>query len=297
MSDQPTVLLITAAFLLTPDTDLNADLTLLARAITEAGHRVEIRAWDDPTVTWTDARLAVIRSPWDYPTRLTEFRDWVGRCGDLGVSLANPASMILWNLDKRYLLDLDAAGVAVVPTTYAAPGDGYALPATGEFVVKPAIGAGSRLAARYGADDHERVRAHLALLHAEGLTGMIQPYLSAIDVTGERALVFIDGEFAHAMRKGGVLSLRAGVDEERHPHPGLAPWQPSDAELDLARRALGAVPGGEPPLYARVDLVVDPDTGPVLMELELIEPNLFLLDNPGSVATMARAVARRCASR
>jgi hypothetical protein len=165
MSAQPTVFLITAMFLLgpgastgsSPDPDLdqdaqrnanhhadpnahqnadgNADLALLARAITDTGHHVEIHGWDDPTVAWTHAQLAVIRSPWNYPERLPEFRNWISRCADLWVPLANLARMIQWNLDKRYLLDLQAEGVAVVPTTYVAPGEAFEPPATGEFVV------------------------------------------------------------------------------------------------------------------------------------------------------------------
>ena len=293
MSDLLRVILVT----MPPGEDFveDPDMATLAEAVAATGSEVSVRAWDDPAAGWDEADLVVVRSPWDYPLRLAEFRAWIDRCAKAGVKLANPAEILSWNIEKRYLMDLADAGVQVVPTTYFEPGAGVELPRDGEFVIKPSVGAGSNLAGRYTADDRDRATAHVARIHAEGIAAMVQPYRHAVDTGGERALVFVGGQFLHAMRKRGVLSLGADPDGPREPHPGLVPWQPSDAELALARRALAVAPAGHDLLYARVDVIVEPEHGPTIMELELIEPNLFLAENPGSAAVFADAIAARAA--
>ncbi|MGR7002154.1 hypothetical protein ACU686_35965 [Yinghuangia aomiensis] len=176
------------------------------------------------------------------------------------------------------MLELGDRGVAVVPTRFIAPGEDVVLPERGQFVVKPAVSAGARDSARYAEGHHEAAVRHVAALHAAAATAMVQPYLSRID-EGERALVFIGGAFSHAMRKGPVLTDLAVIDNNRVAHPGLVPHKPSDAELDLAAAALGAAAAASPTddlLYARVDMALADDGSPVVMELELVEPNLFL---------------------
>ena len=289
MSDRLRVILVTARP--GPDVDEDVDMPILAEAVAATGSEVSVSAWDDPAAGWDEADLAVVRSPWDYPVRLAEFRTWIDRCAKAGTRLANPAEVLSWNLDKRYLKDLADAGVPVVPTTYLEPGADVELPSDGEFVIKPSVGAGSRLAGRYAADDRDRATAHVAAIHAEGLAAMVQPYRHAVDTGGERALVFVGGRFLHAMRKRGVLAPGADPDgPPQEAHPGLVPWQPSDAELALARQALAAASVDHDLLYGRVDLIVEPDRGPTIMELELIEPNLFLRSNPGSATVLADAI-------
>ncbi|MEU5672168.1 ATP-grasp domain-containing protein [Micromonospora sp. NPDC047753] len=268
-------------------------MPILADAVTSVGCEVAVRPWDDPTAAWGEVDLAVVRSPWDYPVRMPEFRAWIDWCAKTGVKLANSPDVLRWNIDKRYLKDLADAGVPTVPTTYIDPGAEIRLPIEGEFVVKPAVGAGSRLAGRYGAADQADAARHVARLQAEGLTVMVQPYRDAVDTAGERALVFFGGRFMHAIRKRGVLALGADIDGPREAHPGLVSWQPSAEELALGRQALAAVPFDGDLVYGRVDLIVEPDRGPVLMELELIEPNLFLRPNPGAAMALARVIAER----
>lgn len=293
MSDPSQVILVTARSGTYADED--EDMPILAEAVAATGSEVSVCAWDDPAVRWDEADLAVVRSPWDYPERAAEFSAWIDRCAEAGARLANPAEVLRWNLDKRYLKHLAEAGVPVVPTAYVEPGASVELPDDGEFVVKPTVGAGSRLAARYAADERKRATAHVARLHAAGLAAMVQPYRHAVDAGGERALVFVGGRFLHAMRKEGVLAPGARSDGVRDAHPGRVPWQPSDAELALARRALAAVPGGHDLLYGRVDLIMEPEHGPVLMELEVLEPSLFLTHHPGSAAVFAQAIAESAA--
>ncbi|MEU1051889.1 hypothetical protein [Streptomyces sp. NPDC005876] len=266
------------------------DLPVLVRALGEAGAEASAVAWDDPGVDWAGFDLALIRSTWDYSWRVGEFTAWAERCGK-ATRLLNPAGVVRWNADKRYLGDLAEAGVPVVPTRYAAPGEVADLPEDHEYVIKPASGAGARFAARYAPGERDRARRHVERMHAEGFTAMVQPYLRAVDTAGERAVQYFGGRLLHASRKGAVLAPGTAYDERKVAHPGLEPWTPTRAELAVAERALAAVPAraGEL-LYARVDLVDGEDGRPRVMELELVEPNLFLFLHPGSLPEVVAAV-------
>ncbi|MDT0465949.1 ATP-grasp domain-containing protein [Streptomyces gibsoniae] len=271
-----------------PEVTNDGDLPVLVRELTAAGAGADAVYWDDPDVDWATYDLAVIRSTWDYSWRAAEFTAWAERCGKL-TRLANPAPVVRWNTDKRYLGELAAAGVPVVPTRYVAPGDPVELP-DGEYVVKPTSGAGARFAARYTPEEHDTAIRQFARMHAEGFTAMVQPYVRGIDVAGERALQFFGGRLLHASRKGAVLTPGTPYDERKVAHPGLEPWTPTPAERAVAERALAAVPGAPELLYARVDLVDGADGQPCVMELELVEPNLFLSLHPGSVPKVVDAV-------
>ncbi|MFQ3558742.1 hypothetical protein QZN11_18325 [Streptomyces gramineus] len=265
------------------------DLPVLLSALTAAGADAVARPWDDPDVEWGAFDLVLLRSTWDYSWRTGEFLPWVERVGR-ATRIANPAAVVRWNSDKRYLGELAAAGVPVVPTRYLAPGETAELPSDRDFVVKPAFGAGARFAARYTPDEHATAVGHLARMHGEGLTAMVQPYAAGIDVGGERALQFFGGRLLHASRKRAVLAPGTAYDADKVAHPGLERWTATDAELAVARRALAAVPGAPELLYARVDLVDGADGRPQVMELELVEPNLFLFLHPESTREVVAAV-------
>lgn len=277
-----------------PGTSKDRDLPVLVRELTAAGADTAAVYWDDPDIDWASFDLALVRSTWDYTWRAEEFAGWLERCGKL-TRVANPVGVLRWNMDKRYLGELAAAGVPTVPTTYLAPGDAPDLPADREYVVKPTSGAGARYAARYTPEDRETAVRHLARMHAEGFTAMVQPYVGSIDVTGERALQFFGGRLLHASRKGAVLAPGTAYDDDKVAHPDLEVWSPTPAEVALAERALAVVPGNSSLLYARVDLVLGDDGEPLVMELELIEPNLFLDLHPGSVVGVVEAVLRAAA--
>lgn len=265
------------------------DLPVLVDALREAGAEAAAVHWDDPSADWAGYDLVLIRSTWDYSWRAEEFTAWAERCGTV-TRLANPVDVVRWNADKRYLGRLAEAGVPAVPTRYFAPGDPVELPADHEYVVKPTSGAGARYAARYPAGERDAAARQVERMHAEGFTVMLQPYLTSIDTHGERALQFFGGRLLHASRKGAVLAPGTPYDAEKVAHPNLRPWEPTAAELDVAERALAAVPGQSELLYARVDLVTGPDGQPWVMELELIEPNLFLWLHPESVPRVVEAV-------
>jgi hypothetical protein len=292
----PRVALVTCADL----PDLDPDDRLLRAALAERGVRAEAVLWDDPAVDWAGYRLAVIRSPWDYPSRRDEFVAWAATVP----GLANPADIVDWNTDKRYLRDLAAAGVPTVPTRWVAPGDAWTPPEDGTYVVKPAVGAGSRDAGRYDLADPEHRRlavAHVARLQAAGRVVMVQPYLGAVDTAGETALLFLAGPdglaFSHAIRKGAMLDGPDRGAEGLYRPERITPRVPAARELAAAEQVLAAVPGGRDRLlYARVDLLPGPDGAPMLLELEVTEPSLFLAHDPAAAGRLADAIVARLAS-
>lgn len=271
------------------------DLPLL-HALTERGHRVSMVPWDQPDVDWSAFDATVIRATWNYTFDYDNFRTWVSSVP----RLHNPAPVVLPNTDKGYLATLADAGLPVVATTVVPPGAEPELPASGEFVLKPSLGAGSRGAARFDAarpGAHRQAREHARHLHAAGRTVLVQPYLTAVDTAGETALIFVNGVFSHAIRKGPMLEpdVRHRIDGEALYVPEqITPRQPSPDELAVAERVLAHVSAGlaEPLLYARIDLLPSPD-GPVLVELELVEPSLFLSHAPGAADRLAAAVSAR----
>ncbi|HEX8343715.1 MAG TPA: hypothetical protein VF657_03075 [Actinoplanes sp.] len=278
--------------------DLDPDDRLLRAALTARGVAVEAPVWDDTGVDWDRYDLVVLRSPWDYPARRGEFVSWATRVP----RLANPADVVAWNTDKRYLADLAEAGVPVVPTRWLEPGSTWTPPAAGEYVVKPTVGAGSVDAGRYHlADAGQRALAvaHLDRLHAAGRTAMLQPYLSAVDSAGETAVLCFAGpegalDVSHAIRKGPMLDGPDLGDPDLYRPEDITARTATAAELAVVRRTLAAIPGGaERLLYARVDLVPGADGGPVLMELELTEPSLFLGYAVGAAERLASAVVAR----
>lgn len=272
--------------------DLEDDDRLLLAPLADKGIAAEPVIWDDPDADWSGYDLAVLRNPWDYFYRRDEFIAWVTARNNL----LNPPAVVEWNTDKRYLMELAAAGVPVVPTDWVATGDAFT-PPEGVYVVKPAVSAGSKDTGRYGPGDADLARAHVARLQGAGRLVMIQPYLPAVDTYGETALLFFASpetgrlEFSHAIRKGPMLvGPDTGVDGLYVPEAIVA-RTPTEAEHETARQVLASTPEGL--LYARVDLIPGPDGTPVLVELELTEPSVFLGYAEGAAERFAAAIAAR----
>jgi O-ureido-D-serine cyclo-ligase len=293
----PRVALVTAA----AARALDDDLLPLAAALREAGVQAVAENWDDAHVDWSRYALALLRSPWDYVQRFAEFRAWLDRAGGL-TRLLNPPEVVRWNIDKHYLADLAEAGVAVVPSRFCEPGEdaAEALAAflerhegVAELVVKPAVGAGSRDAQRHDRDAREAARAHMQRLLDAGRSVLLQPYLERVDAHGETALIYFEGEFSHAIRKGALLRRGEGPTDGLFAVEAITPRTPTAEERALADAALAALPFSAPLLYARVDLIHDGQAQPRLLELELAEPSLFFAHAPGSAERFARAVKRR----
>lgn len=267
---------------------LDEDLAPLLAALDEAGLEGAVADWDDPEVDWAAYRLAIVRSTWDYAERLAEFLAWTDRTAVV-TTLVNPPTVIRWNTDKHYLAELTRAGVPTVPTRFVEPGQRAAeeldrfLRGEGaaEWVVKPAVGAGSRDAARYARGEEGAAGAHVGRLLDAGRSVMLQPYLDQIDHHGETALMYLGGRFSHAIRKGPLLRRGSGPTGALFAEEHITPRTPAGAELQVGDRVLAALPFAAP-LYARVDLIRGADGEPRLLELELTEPSLFLTHAPGA---------------
>jgi glutathione synthase/RimK-type ligase-like ATP-grasp enzyme len=270
--------------------DEDVDLPFQLRVLRSHGVDAIAVPWDSETCDWSAFDAVVIRSTWDYSRRVDDYLAWIDHVASVA-ALHNPAPVVHWNSDKRYLEALQKNGITTIPTRYVSPDETVTLPSAGEFVVKPTISAGARDAARYNQSLEEEAQRHIYGLHQMGATVMIQPYLHRI-AEGERALVFLNGRFSHAMRKGPVLAELGVVDNARVAHPELHSYAPTRTELDLAYEALATPPGRSSLLFARVDLAVADDGSPIVMELELIEPNLFMAHDSGALAAFAAAVRR-----
>ncbi len=273
---------------------LEADWPLQRDALAEVGIDAEVVVWSDPEADWTTYDLVVANGTWDYVHHPQAFVRWTERVGEqLGVPMVNTPAMLRWNLDKRYLRDLALAGVPVVPTTWVEPSDDPAsvqLPA-GEIVVKPAVSGGGFSTARYRPDEHGAARDHVAVLGAGGRTAMAQPYQPAVDREGETGLVFLGGAFSHALSKAPMIRRGAGPRQSLVENQVVTASTASPDQLALGRRALAAAEAVHgPTAYARVDMVHAEDGSPVLLELELLDPVLFLVTSPESAATFARVL-------
>jgi glutathione synthase/RimK-type ligase-like ATP-grasp enzyme len=225
----------------------------------------------------------VLRSTWDYPQRLGEFLPWLELVARV-TELCNPVPMLRWSLDKHYLADLDRAGVPTTPTVFVEPGVDPVLPA-GDFVVKPAIGAGSRDAASYGPSEHDAARAHVRRLHDAASSVLVQPLLKSVAVDGEWPMVFFAGQYSHAASKRVTLP-RAGLVDDLFAEEVNAPHVADAEQIAVAQQAVDVVTRRfGVPLYARVDLVRNDDDKPCVLELELLEPSLFLPQAPSGAVT------------
>jgi len=261
-----------------------SEVHVAADALRAAGVSTDVVSWDEDR-DWGAYELVVVRTPWDYFDRVTQFLDWAARV-ERETSLVNPADVLRWNSHKGYLAEFTAKSVPTVPTRLV-PG-----PSTDvadqirevpweEIVVKPAVDGGARHAWRGLRDDPSLSRV------AERLTEhgdvVVQPFVPAI-VDGERSLVFLGGRFSHAVRK---VPKTGDYRSQRHLGGREVDHEPDSAELQVALAAMAAAPGRL--TYARVDLV-DWEGAPVLIELEVIEPDLFLRDVPERVDRFVEVV-------
>jgi len=258
----------------------DADTAPLAAALLERGARTTVLPWTTSAADWPDdADLAVVRSTWDYTTNLPQFLRFLD---DLSTPVANPAGVIRWNSHKGYLTELVGRGVPVVPVVLVRQGDPLEIPDMGAetIVVKPAVSAGARGVGLFPAGSSGGSE-HLEQLLLTG-DALIQPFQPAV-YDGERSLIFFGGVYSHAVRK-----IPAAGDFRVQPRHGgrNVKHSPTTAELRAAQQAVDSI--DVPLLYARVDLVTA-TAGPLLMELELIEPALFLDVVPETAGRLADA--------
>lgn len=279
--------------------DLDDDLAPLHSALEKRGAHVVLADWDDADTSWEEFDIALLRSTWDYSQRLPEFLGWATRVSAL-THLVNPLAVVRWNTDKHYLHDLANAGVRTVPSVFVEPEHDAGAGVRGflahdphaEFVVKPSVGAGSRDAQRYNRHQEDAAVAHVRRLLDDRRSVLLQPYFDRVDEHGETALIFFAGRFSHAIRKGPLLRPNEGSTRALFAAEHISTRRPSPAEIALAERTLSAMPFDQPLLYARVDLIQDPDGAPALLELELTEPSLFFAFDEGAADRFAQAILR-----
>lgn len=290
---------------------LDEDMPPLVDALERAGATVSTPCWDDAGVDWSVFDAALLRSTWNYVDHIEAFREWTQRTAQQ-TRLMNPPAVVEWNTDKHYLAHLHRAGVPVVPSRFVEPNDNAANAlreflaggpdalsagrpvAFDQFVIKPTIGAGSRDTARYRRADAGRALSHLErLVGAEQRSALLQPYLASVDTAGETALIYFGGAASHAIRKGPLLRLDSGLVEGLFAPEDIRAREPGADERELAAAAYAAIPF-DAPLYARIDMIRDERDAPVILELEMTEPSVFLAHAPGSADRFARALLERC---
>lgn len=266
--------------------DLHPDDVALSAALTRLGVRVTSQVWTRETGAAFGADACLIRSTWDYHEKpaayLAFMTELAGR-----TRLWNDLAVVRWNIDKRYLKDLAAAQVPVIETEWVSRGEKVAmaplLERLGEVVVKPRISAGARRTQRFTPEQVGAAQAHLDALVATDDV-MVQPYYPSVVSVRERSLLYFGGELSHAVLRQPALEV--GVDiASTQPS-----WEPTREERKLAEKALATSP--VPPLYARVDIVYDRADQPRVIELELLEPRLFLANSPGSTERLADVLHR-----
>jgi glutathione synthase/RimK-type ligase-like ATP-grasp enzyme len=265
--------------------NLDPDSPVLLGALAGVGVAGELAVWDGD-VDWSRFDLVVVRSTWDYTSRREQFLEWARSL----TRVENPYPVLEYSSDKHYLADLAARGHRVVDSRFVHRGAEPVFP-DGDFVVKPSVGAGSMLAERYGPHQHDQARDHVTALHEGGRDALVQPYVSSVDSAGERGLVFVEGQFCHAMAKRAMLNTPAAERHQLFRREQMSKVDVDDDAVGVARHVLEDL-GFEHLLYARVDLVRD-DEGWLLMELELVEPSLYLSYDDETARRFAAAIKSR----
>ncbi len=276
---------------------VDPDDELAARELAELGVRVRPAVWTDGSVDWGAADLCVLRSTWDYHRRPKEFAGWIDDVARR-TRLVNPRDVVRWNAHKFYLRDLQRSGVPVVPSEFLESGSAVELSEVlqrrnwREAVLKPAHGASAHgvMHVRCDAAQIREGEEYLRTLLQTG-DAIVQPFLESIATHHERALTFIGGRYSHAVTKAPFMHASARLGDRAGLPPGASGEVPviaTEDEIAVATQALLASPPGC--VYARIDVVRDDKRRPCILEVELIEPTLYLYAEPSAAARLARAI-------
>ena len=268
------------------------DLDILTAALDAAQQKWQIVNWDDVAIDWTQFSIAVLRSTWDYYAHLDEFVAWVDQVS-AQTTLCNPAEIVRWNVDKRYLQEMSAHGIPVMATTFVA----QLIDITQELIaqdiiIKPVVSAGSNNTARHR-NDAFAARAQLDHILSNAGVAMVQPYSPTIDSVGETGLVYLGGKFSHAFGKDAVFGEAEQVHNGVHVQEVITARTANPNEHLLGDSVMKFLINkfGVTPLYARIDMVTNIDGVPEIMEVELTEPSLYLHLDAGSPERAATALA------
>jgi glutathione synthase/RimK-type ligase-like ATP-grasp enzyme len=266
------------------------DDALLAAALARRGLTSVRVDWADPAIDWTRFRVVVFRTTWDYFDRREEFRGWLDRLA-APTQVCNPVDVVIRNMDKHYLAELAAAGVPVVPGRYLERGARCDLAAVlaesgwAEAVVKPCVSGAARHTYRVSRGNAADLDAVVGPLLAQE-SFLVQPFLGSVPLHGEDSLMLFRGRFTHAVRK----RAKPGDFRVQDDHGGtVTGCSPTAEQIELAQRAVSALQPA--PAYGRVDMACDDDGRWVVMEVELIEPELWLRSYPPAADAFADEIA------
>lgn len=270
---------------------LNED-QMVRDALERQGLRTARVSWDDPDFDWSQTRLILFRTTWDYFDRYPEFEAWLQEVSTKTI-LLNSAETIRWNIDKHYLLDLQKQGVRIPPTRFIEIGDEETLKSHFEdckwekAILKPAISGAARhtyLLTANNVDEHEAI--HSSLIAQEAM--LLQEFQNSIPERGEVSMMVFGTTYSHAVLK----KAKAGDFRVQDDFGGtLHPYEPNEAEIAFALKAVKAV--GQLPLYARVDVMWNNSGVLCLSELELIEPELWFRRYGPAADLLAAEVVQR----
>lgn len=263
--------------------ELDPDDKLALEVLSSRGYKCQAAVWDDPKVDWENAGVCVLRSTWDYHLKLNEFKTWLDSLVAKTTVVNHPA-YLKWSMHKTYLAELEAAGLPIVPTVilrrtlengerahYARP---YTTGTTWEkSIIKPAVGLATSGVMVMNQNNVDDACAHVEKLLETGDV-LLQPFLESVNGYGERSLVFFNGEYSHSARKTAfqALAVAGGAGETFA--------EDVEEEIAVAKQVAAQLPRlashTVPPVYCRIDLVRNDRNEPVVLEVELIEPTLFL---------------------
>jgi hypothetical protein len=268
------------------------DYRLLKAALEAKGIPYKFIPWDEPNEDWSQYSAGLIYSPWNYNDNRALFLEALAKMKEAGVVLLNSLETMTWNTDKRYLLDLVKWDIPIIPTVFADDTAGNVnIPASIEdlrsttgsnrFILKPCVSAGSSNIFRVESAD-EAQSAYQE--HLQGKPFMIQPFLQEVCDEGEWSFVFLDGKYSHSfLRQTEVGGYKVQHSNDKQDMtPLLAPGM-----LEQAQRIFDKIVqerGGEVPLILRVDVVKGKDGILRVMEIEQVDPFLYLYSKPGVAA-------------
>lgn len=243
--------------------------------------------WRAPLDQLTGFDIALLGTAWDYTERAAEFLARLEALEAAGVKVCNPAEVVRWNADKGYLQELAEAGAVSIPTLWSDNPDAAAVArafdhfGTDRVVVKRRVGAGAVGQFSFSRADPPAADWQM------GHPALIQPFLPAIQSEGEYSLIFIAGQFSHALLKQAatgdyrIQSLYGGRE---------VPVDPAPTDIAVAAEVLQMLPFGATPLYARIDMVRGPDERLAVIEVELIEPYLYPRQGPRLGELLGKAI-------
>ena len=247
--------------------------------------------WARKDVDWSQYKFVVFRTTWDYFDRFLEFSQWLDAVSKQ-TKLCNPYSIIKWNMDKHYLKDLDSKGIPVTPSRFVEKGstvnieDEISKSGWHELVIKPCVSGAARHTYRVNKLNTKAIETVVnELLKHESF--VYQPFLESVLTQGEDTLMLFDGKFSHAIRK----LAKPGDFRVQDDHGGTVhDYQPDAEQIEFAEKAMAVC--STLPSYGRVDMVRDNQGKLALMELEMIEPDLWLRKHPPSAKLFAESIAR-----